>query len=52
MITGIGVVAPNGLGAKEYWNATLEGRAGIAPLTRFDASRYSSRLAGQVLDFD
>ncbi len=52
LITGIGVVAPNGLGAKEYWNATLEGRAGIAPLTRFDASRYSSRLAGQILDFD
>ncbi|MEU3262994.1 ketosynthase chain-length factor [Streptomyces bacillaris] len=52
LITGIGVVAPNGLGAKEYWNATLEGRAGIAPLTRFDASRYASRLAGQVLDFD
>nr|BAC79045.1 ketosynthase (KS) beta subunit [Streptomyces sp. AM-7161] len=52
LITGIGVVAPNGLGVKEYWNATLEGRGGIAPLTRFDASRYPSRLAGQILGFD
>ncbi|MFF9024873.1 ketosynthase chain-length factor [Streptomyces eurythermus] len=52
LITGIGVVAPNGLGVKEYWNATLEGRGGIAPLTRFDASRYSSRLAGQILGLD
>ncbi|MET9677259.1 ketosynthase chain-length factor [Streptomyces sp. NPDC006482] len=52
LITGIGVVAPNGLGVKEYWNATLEGRGGIAPLTRFDASRYRSRLAGQILGFD
>ncbi|BBC30317.1 Ketosynthase (KS) beta subunit [Streptomyces graminofaciens] len=52
LITGIGVAAPNGLGVKEYWNATLEGRGGIAPLTRFDSSRYPSNLAGQILDFD
>ncbi|MBA6437027.1 ketosynthase chain-length factor [Streptomyces sp. GMR22] len=52
LVTGMGVVAPNGLGIKEYWNATLEGRGGIAPLTRFDASGYSSSLAGQILGFD
>nr|APD72127.1 type II polyketide synthase 3 [Streptomyces sp.] len=52
LITGIGVVSPNGLGVKEYWNATLEGRSGIGPLTRFDASGYPSSLAGQILDFD
>ncbi|MFI2242264.1 ketosynthase chain-length factor [Streptomyces chrestomyceticus] len=51
-VTGIGVVAPNGLGVKEYWNATLEGRGGISRLTRFDASGYAASLAGQILDFD
>ncbi|MER7406702.1 ketosynthase chain-length factor [Streptomyces sp. NPDC000070] len=52
LVTGIGVTAPNGVGVKEYWNATLEGRGGIAPLTRFDASGHASRLAGQITRFD
>lgn len=51
VITGIGVVAPNGLGAEEYWAATLAGRSGIGPITRFDASRYPVRLAGEVRSF-
>ncbi|MCG5468354.1 ketosynthase chain-length factor [Micromonospora sp. LAH09] len=51
-VTGIGVVAPNGLGVKEFWSGTLEGRSGIAPLTRFDSTGYPARLAGQILDFD
>lgn len=51
-VTGLGVVAPNGLGVEQYWAATLEGRSGVGPLTRFDASRYPARLAGQILDFD
>lgn len=51
-VTGLGVVAPNGLGTEQYWDATLSGRSGIAPITRFDVSRYPARLAGQVLDFD
>lgn len=52
LVTGIGIVSPNGLGIRDYWNATLEGRSGIAPITRFDASGYPSALAGQILDFD
>jgi act minimal PKS chain-length factor (CLF/KS beta) len=51
-VTGLGVVAPNGLGVEQYWEATLAGHSGISPLTRFDASSYPSRLAGQILDFD
>ncbi|MBF6150520.1 beta-ketoacyl synthase N-terminal-like domain-containing protein, partial [Nocardia nova] len=34
------------------WDAVLAGHGGIAPLTRFDASRSAARLAGQVADFD
>nr|WP_079046114.1 ketosynthase chain-length factor [Carbonactinospora thermoautotrophica] len=52
VITGIGVVAPNGFGAEEYWQATLAGRSGIRPISRFDAARYPVRLAGEVRDFE
>ncbi|HEY1621153.1 MAG TPA: ketosynthase chain-length factor [Streptosporangiaceae bacterium] len=52
VITGLGVVAPNGIGAAEYWQATLAGRGGIGPITRFDASRYPTRLGGVIRDFD
>ncbi|WP_433733412.1 ketosynthase chain-length factor [Nocardia sp. CA-129566] len=52
LVTGMGVLAPNGLGVERFWDAVLDGRGGIAPLTRFDASRSTARLAGQVADFD
>ncbi|MGH3912820.1 MAG: ketosynthase chain-length factor [Pseudonocardiaceae bacterium] len=52
VVTGLGVVAPNGLGVERYWEATLDGRGGISRLTRFDATKYQAQLAGQVLDFD
>ncbi|WP_409491262.1 ketosynthase chain-length factor [Amycolatopsis sp. cmx-11-12] len=48
VVTGLGVVAATGLGAEEYWAATLAGKSGIAPVTRFDSRGYSARLAGQV----
>jgi act minimal PKS chain-length factor (CLF/KS beta) len=51
MVTGLGVTAPNGLGTEDYWLATLEGRGGIGPITRFDASGYPARLAGEVPGF-
>ncbi|WP_050514942.1 ketosynthase chain-length factor [Streptomyces rimosus] len=52
VFTGIGVTAPNGLGTAAWWAATLAGRSGIAPVTRFDATGYPSRLAGEVPGFD
>jgi minimal PKS chain-length factor (CLF/KS beta) len=51
VVTGIGVVAPNGLGTARYWSATRAGVSGIRPVSRFDASRYPSRLAGEVAEF-
>lgn len=52
VITGIGITAPNGLGTHAYWQATLDGKSGIGPITRFDAERYPVRLAGEVTGFD
>ena len=51
VVTGIGVVAPNGLGTAAWWAAVLRGESGIRPLTRFDASGYPARLAGEVPGF-
>lgn len=51
VVTGIGVAAPNGLGTEAWWAATLRGESGIRPVTRFDASRYPVRLAGEVPGF-
>jgi 3-oxoacyl-[acyl-carrier-protein] synthase II len=52
VITGIGLVTPLGVGTRRNWEALLAGRSGIGPIARFDASRYSSRIAGEVSDFD
>nr|AXE72917.1 beta-ketoacyl synthase [uncultured bacterium] len=51
VVTGVGVTAPNGLGVRDYWTATLDGRNGIGPITRFDPGRYPARLAGEVPGF-
>ncbi len=51
VITGLGVVAPNGIGRRAFWEACLAGRSGIRPITRFDASILPTRIAGEVPDF-
>jgi 3-oxoacyl-[acyl-carrier-protein] synthase II len=48
VITGVGMVSPLGIGNRENWQALLEGRSGIGPITRFDASDYPCRIAGEV----
>ncbi|WP_327581132.1 ketosynthase chain-length factor [Nonomuraea sp. NBC_00507] len=51
VVTGLGVVAPNGVGLDAYWDATLTGRSGLRRLTRFDPSQYPVQHGGEVLDF-
>ncbi|WP_106396534.1 ketosynthase chain-length factor [Actinocorallia populi] len=52
VVTGLGLAAPNGLGPTSYWRALMRGQSGIKEVTRFDASRYRTRLGGEVPDFE
>jgi 3-oxoacyl-[acyl-carrier-protein] synthase II len=51
-VTGVGLVSPLGIGTDANWAALCAGRSGIGPITRFDASQFSARIAGEVKDFD
>lgn len=52
VITGLGIVAPNGIGIDDYWKATTSGQLGIRTIANFDATRYPVSVAGEVPDFD
>lgn len=52
VVTGIGLVSPLGVGKEINWEAVSKGKSGISLISRFDVSRYSSKIAGQVKDFD
>ncbi len=51
-ITGIGVVAPSGIGKRQFWANIKAGRSFIKEITRFDAAKYPSHIAGQIDDLD
>jgi 3-oxoacyl-[acyl-carrier-protein] synthase II len=52
VVTGLGVVAPNGVGKDAFWGACVEGHSGVGPIRSFDASNHPIRVAGEVHDFD
>ena len=52
VITGLGAVAPNGIGIDHFWDSLVHGQSGIRRITRFDASTYPCQVAAEVADFD
>ncbi len=52
VITGLGAITPIGIGKEDFWKGLLEGRNGIARITRFDAEGFDAQIAGEVKDFD
>ena len=52
VVTGLGIVCPVGNGVTEAWSNLLAGRSGIATITKFDASAFACRFAGEVKGFD
>lgn len=51
VITGMGAVTPFGVTVDAYWDALVEGRSGIAPVTHFDTSQFSVRIGGECAGF-
>ena len=52
VVTGVGLVSPCGIGTQANWEALCAGQSGIGPITRFDATQFSARIAGEVKQFD
>jgi len=52
VITGLGVVACNGIGCDNFWQANVQGRSGINTITRFDTGCFDTKIAGEIRDFD
>lgn len=52
VVTGMGVLAPNGIGLEAFWESLVAGRSGIGTITRFDPTSFKSRIAGEVKNFE
>ena len=52
VVTGVGVISPLGTGIEKNWTALINGQSGIGPITRFDASDFPVKIAGEVRDFN
>jgi 3-oxoacyl-[acyl-carrier-protein] synthase II len=52
VITGMGVIAPNGIGVDNFWDSLVNGRSGIRRISQFNASSYPCQVAAEVLDFN
>jgi 3-oxoacyl-[acyl-carrier-protein] synthase II len=52
VVTGLGIVSPVGVGVADAWANILAARSGVARITRFDASAFTSQIAAEVKNFD
>jgi len=52
VVTGMGIIAPNGIGVDAFWDSLIHGRSGVRKITHFDASSYPCQVAAEVTDFD
>jgi 3-oxoacyl-[acyl-carrier-protein] synthase II len=52
VLTGLGALTPVGVTTEEFWAALKLGKSGIGPITKFDASEFPTRIAGEVRNFD
>ena len=52
VVTGMGIISPLGTGVEKNWEAICQSKSGIAPITRFDTSDFTSKIAGEVKDFN
>jgi 3-oxoacyl-[acyl-carrier-protein] synthase II len=51
VITGIGIISPNGIGKNEFWNSNIGGVSGISSIEKIDTSQLETKIAGEVKNF-
>src|SRR3990167_3343164 len=52
VVTGVGIISPNGVGKEACWDAMVNGRSAVRRVTEFDVSMFNTKIAAQVRDFD
>ena len=52
VVSGMGILAANGIGLDAFWESLVAGRSGIGTITRFDPTAFKSRIAGEVKNFE
>ncbi|HRA24611.1 MAG TPA: beta-ketoacyl synthase N-terminal-like domain-containing protein, partial [Usitatibacteraceae bacterium] len=52
VVTGLGIVSPVGTGLPQAWDNLVNGRSGVGPITKFDATPLSTRIAAEVKGFE
>lgn len=52
VVTGLGIISPVGTGIESFWSSLTAGISGIGPVTRFDPAHFSTKIAGEVKDFE
>ena len=52
VVTGLGAITPIGLNVSEFWNGLIAGKNGVAPITHFDASKFDTKFAAEVKNFN
>jgi len=52
VVTGLGIIAPNGIGVEEFWNALKLGKSGVKRISRFDPEPFPTKVAGEVINFN
>jgi 3-oxoacyl-[acyl-carrier-protein] synthase II len=52
VVTGLGAIAPNGVGLDNFWEALIQGKSGISTIQKFDPKDHASQIAGEVNDFN
>ena len=52
VVTGIGAVTPIGLNVPDFWDALINGKNGVSPITHFDPTKFDTKFAAEVKDFN
>ncbi len=52
VVSGVGVIAPIGIGKENFWKGMISGKSAVGTVTDFDTSEFKAKIAAQVKDFD